>query len=359
MAKRSPTASKRTRKPAPSKKVSEPEKSRALVASQDPQTEISEESEDQEDLSEPQEWPDDGPSDAATLPTTVEDAEHFKRAVSPSDPLRRYLEEVGRHPLLAPEEEYKLAMELREKGDIQAAKKLVSANLRLVVKIAFEYRNFYNNLLDLIQEGNIGLMKAVSKFDPSKGASLGYYGSWWIRSYILKYLLDNFRLVKVGTTQAQKKLFYHLMREKSRLEAQGIVAGPKLLAEKLEVREKDVVEMEQRLSGSGAEMSLDAPIYNDGGRETFASALPDHKQGTEDSLVTAELLKILRDRLPEFEKTLNPKEQNILKERLLSEEPLTLQEIADKYSLTRERVRQLEVRVLSKLRNFLGPSIVE
>src|SRR5208282_3195718 len=155
-----------------------------------------------------------------------------------------------------PEEELRLVMRLREQGDLDAAKSLVSANLRLVIKIAFEYRNIYNNLLDLIQEGNIGLMKAVSKFDPTKGARLGYYASWWIRSYILKYLLDNFRLVKIGTTQAQKKLFYHLMREKERMEAQGLLAAPKLLAEKLNVREKDVVEMEQRLSSRGAEVSL-------------------------------------------------------------------------------------------------------
>ena len=148
---------------------------------------------------------------------------------------------------------------------MNAARRLVQANLRLVVKIAFEYRSMYSNVLDLIQEGNIGLMKAVSKFDPTKGARLGYYSSWWIRSYILKYLLDNFRLVKIGTTQAQKKLFYHLMREKERLEAQGLLAGPKLLAEKLNVREKDVIEMEQRLSGRGAEMSIDTPIDSDSG----------------------------------------------------------------------------------------------
>src|SRR6185295_5011829 len=143
-------------------------------------------------------------------------------------PLKRYLEEVKRYPLLEPNKEFELAVKLKEQGDMNAAKTLVSANLRLVVKIAFEYRTYYSNLLDLIQEGNIGLMKAVSKFDPTKGARLGYYASWWIRSYILKYLLDNFRLVKVGTTQAQKKLFYHLMREKERLEAQGLLAGPKL-----------------------------------------------------------------------------------------------------------------------------------
>ncbi len=277
------------------------------------------------------------------------------RAVSSTDPLRRYLEEVRRHPMLAPEEEFRLAQRLRDSGDIEAAKTLVAANLRLVVKIAFEYRNFYNNTLDLIQEGNVGLMKAVSKFDPTKGARLGYYASWWIRSYILKYLLDNFRLVKIGTTQAQKKLFYHLMREKQRLEAQGMMAGPKLLAEKLEVREKDVIEMSLRLGSSGAEMSLDAPVDPETGATTRLDFLADDHEGADESLARQELLRLLKDKLPDFEKELGEKELRILKERLLSDEPKTLQEVADNYGLTRERARQIEVKVLQKLRKFLAP----
>lgn len=276
-------------------------------------------------------------------------------AVSPLDPLRQYLDEVKRYPLLAPKEEFRLAMKLRSGGDMQAAKMLVSANLRLVVKIAFEYRSMYTNVMDLIQEGNIGLMKAVSKFDPTKGARLSYYSSWWIRSYILKYLLDNFRLVKVGTTQAQKKLFYHLIREKERLEAQGMLAGPKLLAEKLDVREKDVIEMEQRLSGMGAEVSLDAPVDREGGSAvSHVALLPDHRESADEVLAREEWLRILEDRLPEFEKTLGDKEKKLLRERLLAEEPKTLQELADQYGLTRERARQIEAKVISKLREFLG-----
>jgi RNA polymerase sigma-32 factor len=248
-----------------------------------------------------------------------------------------------------------LAIRLRDQGDLDAAKALVSANLRLVVKIAFEYRNFYANVLDLVQEGNIGLMKAVSKYDPTKGARLGYYASWWIRSYILKYLLDNFRLVKVGTTQAQKKLFYHLMREKERIEAQGLLAGPKLLAEKLNVREKDVVEMEQRLSGRGAEMSLDAPVERDSGATTsHMDLLVDQDESADEKLARDELLRLLRKRLPEFESHLNDREQKLLHDRLLAEEPRTLQEVADQYGLTRERARQIEAKVISKLREFLA-----
>lgn len=291
-----------------------------------------------------------------TEPSIPEVVDSDLTAVSPADPLRRYLEELRRYPLLSPEEEYQLALKLRDQGDLNAAKMLVQANLRLVVKIAFEYRTIYSNILDLVQEGNIGLMKAVSKFDPTKGARLGYYASWWIRSYILKYLLDNFRLVKIGTTQAQKKLFYHLMREKERLEAQGLLAGPKLLAEKLNVREKDVIEMEQRLSGSGAEVSLDSPLDREDGKgPAHVTLIPDDQEAADETLAREQLLKLLKERLPDFEKQLNDKELKILKERLLAEEPKTLQEVADLYGLTRERARQIETKVIAKLREFLRP----
>lgn len=280
------------------------------------------------------------------------------RAISPTDPLRRYLDEVRRYPLLTPEEEISLATRLHETGDLDAAKRLVQANLRLVVKIAFEYKSVYANVMDLIQEGNIGLMKAVSKYDPSKGAKVGYYSSWWIRSYILKYLLDNFRLVRVGTTAAQKKLFFHLMREKERLEAQGVFAGPKLLAEKLHVREKDVVEMEKRLGYSGSEVSLDAPMSNDGeGKGTFVDLLEDRGEATDEALAREQLLAMIRDQLPAFEKTLAERERRLLKDRILSEEPKTLQEVADHYGLTRERARQIESGVIQKLRDFLRTSV--
>jgi RNA polymerase sigma-32 factor len=298
-------------------------------------------------------------SNASHLPV---EPSHFEPdlgpAISPTDPLRRYLEELKRYPLLEPEEEFRLAVRLKETGDMDAARRLVAANLRLVVKIAFEYRSYYTNLLDLIQEGNVGLMKAVSKFDPTKGARLGYYASWWIRSYILKYLLDNFRLVKIGTTQAQKKLFYHLMREKERLEAQGLLAGPKLLAERLDVREKDVVEMEQRLSGRGAEVSLDAPV--DPGGETGASHMDfiaDDAEPADERLARAQLLKLLEGKLPAFKKLLGEKELRILSDRLLADAPKTLQEVADLYGLTRERARQIEAKVIQRLRDFLGSTI--
>ncbi|MGE0614120.1 MAG: RNA polymerase factor sigma-32 [Bacteriovoracia bacterium] len=280
-----------------------------------------------------------------------------KRAVSPNDPLKRYMEEVQRYALLTPEQEAALVGRMLKQGDVNAAKMLVSANLRLVVKIAFEYRSMYANILDLIQEGNVGLMKAVSKFDPTKGARLGYYASWWIRSYILKYLLDNFRLVKVGTTQAQKKLFYHLMREKQRLEAQGILAGPKLLADRLDVREKDVIEMEQRLGSGSAEMSLDAPMDPESRGGSFLEKLTDEAEGADDRMAHQELLEVLKRELPVLEEKLNDKELKILRDRILAEEPKTLQEVADLYGLTRERVRQIEAGIVQKLRQLLKPAI--
>ncbi len=291
----------------------------------------------------------------------LEDIDKLPAAISPSDPLRRYMDEVKQYPLLSAEDEMKLAVRLRDTGALDAAKRLVQANLRLVVKIAFEYRSIYSNIMDLVQEGNIGLMKAVSKYDPTKGARLGYYSAWWIRSYILKYLLDNFRLIRLGTTQAQKKLFYHLMREKDRLEAQGIVAGPKLLAERLNVREKDVVEMSQRLSGSGMEMSLDAPMAGDdeGTSLSHMETLIDPHEAADEALARNQWIELLKDRIPAFRERLNEKERRILDERLLAEEPKTLQEIGDKYGLTRERARQIEAKVLEKLREFLKDEMKE
>jgi RNA polymerase sigma-32 factor len=278
------------------------------------------------------------------------------------DLLRQYIRDVSKYSLLSLEEEFALAIKLRDTGDLEAARRLVSANLRLVVKIAMEYRSAYQNVMDLIQEGNIGLMRAVSKFDPAKGAKLSYYASWWIRSYILKYILDNFRLVRVGTTQAQKKLFFHLMREKERLEAQGLVAGPKLLADKLNVREQDVVEMEQRLSGRGAEMSLNQPVGGGGGEDDTSTTHQDFLAAKEEEspdlvLANAELRRIIANHIEDFAKTLKEKEVAVFRERLAAEEPKTLQEVADQFGLTRERVRQIESKVIEKLREYYNKYI--
>ncbi len=268
------------------------------------------------------------------------------------DPLKQYLRDIAHTQPLDPETEIALFKRLHTEGDLSAARELVQANLKLVVKIAFEYRSMVNNLLDLIQEGNIGLMKAVSKFDPTKGARLGYYATWWIRSYILKYLIDNFRLVKVGTSHAQKKLFYHLLREKERLEAQGIQATPALLAHQLDVKEKDVIEMQQRLLTSGAESSIDAGGTDQDGSRSLSQTLTDDRETADHALEREEWLSILEARLPEFRNQLNEREINVLESRILSDVPKTLQEVANEYGLTRERVRQIESKIIDKLRKF-------
>ena len=278
--------------------------------------------------------------------------------IQPADPLQRYMLELSRHPVLDPEIQIEMAKELKETGNLEIARKLVTTNLRLVVKIAMEYKNSYQNVLDLIQEGNVGLMKAVANYDPYKGTRLSYYASWWIRSYILKFLLDNFRLVKVGTTQAQKKLFYNLMREKERLEAQGIAVGPKLLAEKLDVKESEVEEMNLRLSSAGSEVSLDRPIDPDGdGKATAISALPSQETSIDVRLMQNQLESKLNKELDSFMSQLNEKERAVLQQRLLQDEPATLQEIADIFGLSRERARQIEEKVIEKLRNHLRSTI--
>jgi RNA polymerase sigma-32 factor len=270
------------------------------------------------------------------------------------DPLTLYLKEISKHKLLTIEEERELTAELLKTGDIEVAKKLVLANLRLVVKIALEYKNAYKNIMDLIQEGNIGLMKAVSKYDPSKGAKLSYYASWWIRSYILKFILDNFRLIKIGTTQEQKKLFYNLMREKERLMNLGISPDSKLLSENLGVSEKSVIEMDYRLGMSGQEVSLDRPLNEENGRQVLSDIMSIEEEPLDEKLANLENLEILKSELEKFIKTLKPRDQEIFKKRLLSEVPESLQAIADQYGVSRERIRQVEERLIEQLKIYMS-----
>jgi RNA polymerase sigma-32 factor len=272
----------------------------------------------------------------------------------PDDPLTVYLREISKYPLLSPEQEQALTRALEETGDIEIAKQLVVANLRLVVKIAMEYRSAYANVLDLIQEGNIGLMKAVSKYDASKGAKLSYYASWWIRSYILKFILDNFRLVKMGSGNEQKKLFYNLMREKSRLEAMGVTPDAKQISENLGVSEKAVLVMDQRLSPSGGEYSLDRPIREDG-PSTYADVLGDMDQPPlDDVLGDLQSIEILKEHLKDFVKDLKDRDRDIFTKRLLSEVPPSLQQIADEYGVSRERIRQIEERLIKNLKVYMS-----
>jgi RNA polymerase sigma-32 factor len=264
-------------------------------------------------------------------------------APASTDSLRAYLAEVRQFKLLSREEQERLVAQYKAEGDPELAHKLITANLRLVVKIAMEFQSHWlNNLLDLIQEGNVGLMQALKKFDPGKGVKFSYYASYWIKAYILKYIMDNWRMVKIGTTQAQRKLFYNLRKERDKIMKEGLEPGQKLLAERLGVLESEVEEMDMRLS-AGREVSLDAPVNSDS-EQSQISFLPSEAPGAESLLEAGQLKELLRDKLDLFRETLSDREKNILEKRLLAESPVTLQEIGEEYGISRERVRQLEER---------------
>ena len=274
-----------------------------------------------------------------------------------ADSLSLYIREISKFPLLKPEEEYTLARKVIDENDPDAAFRLVSSHLRLVVKIAMDFqRRWMQNVLDLIQEGNVGLMRAVNKFDPEKGIKFSYYAAFWIKAYILKFIMDNWRMVKIGTTQAQRKLFYNLNKERQKLIAQGFDPDAAMLSKHLNVSEKQVVEMEQRMDGS--DVSLDATINTDGNPgASRIELLPALGPGIEDVLADNEIAHMVRDRLKTIGPLLSEKEAYILEHRLLTDEPVTLREIGEKYDITRERVRQIEARLLQKVRDHLFKEI--
>jgi RNA polymerase sigma-32 factor len=270
------------------------------------------------------------------------------------DALQTYLREVQRHPLLTPEETQALAVKFLQTQDAAAAARLVTANLRLVVKIAYEYRRAYKNIMDLIQEGNIGLMQAVKRYDPYRGVKLSSYAAWWIRAYILRFILNNWRLVKLGTTQAQRKLFFNLRKKRAELQALGIDPTNEEIAKQLNVPESEVADMDVRLQSS--EKSLDAPVGDAEGRSIAkVDMMPSSAEGPESLLADNELQGLLKEKLADFRKTLvgKDKELAIFDERLVADEPLTLQELGDRFGISRERVRQLEQRLTGKLREYL------
>jgi RNA polymerase sigma-32 factor len=265
--------------------------------------------------------------------------------------------EVTRHPLLTREEEIALAKQYRDTGDVKAAYRLVSSNLRLVVKLAHEYHRNPLSLLDLVQEGNIGLMQAVKKFDPERGVKLASYAAWWIRAYILRYIMDNWKMVKLGTTEAQRKLFFKLRQEQERLLKQGVEVTPRLLADRLNVTEQDVVEMDQRLGND--EVSLDAPVPGSDDDKTTRGDrfLPSAAPAADESLGNAELREIFRTKLAAFAEKLNEKEKYIFEKRLIADEPQTLQDIGAHYGFSRERARQLEAALIVRMRKYMQEEI--
>jgi len=280
-----------------------------------------------------------------------------ERALVPYDPLQLYLYEIKKYKLLTKEEETELAIRVKEYNDEEAAYRLITSNLRLVVKIAMDFHRYWTkSLLDLIQEGNLGLIQAVKKFDPYRGIKFSYYSSYWIKAYMLSFIMKNWKLVKIGTTQTQRKLFYNLAKEREKLISQGIMPETKLLAERLNVKETDIEEMTQRLGGG--EVSINAPV-GDGGKEEYSSFLPDEKMDIDDQLSEIQGRTVLLDKLDEYRKTLKGKELDIFESRIMADNPLTLQELGDKYSISRERVRQIQARIVSNIKKWLSEEITD
>ncbi|HID70768.1 MAG TPA: sigma-70 family RNA polymerase sigma factor [Desulfobacterales bacterium] len=297
---------------------------------------------------EPQQHPLVAISEETNLPTVSNPALH------------RYLQEISQYELLSREETAELATRFREEGDQDAAYRLVSANLRLVVKVAMDFQKYWmQNFMDLIQEGNVGLVQATKKFDPYRGVKFSYYAAYWIRAYILKFIMDNWRLVKIGTTQAQRRLFFSLNKEKKLLEAQGFKPEVKLLAERLNVKESEVIEMSQRMDSW--DVSLESPVRSDSDDEQ-KSFIPSNGPAIEDIVAGEQMKDRLAELLTVLKVKLNDKERMILEERLLTDEPLTLQTIADRFGISRERVRQIEVNLLKKMKKYLEaemPDIID
>jgi len=291
----------------------------------------------------------------AGKPKVAPEVQPEERGLVPYDPLQLYLSEIKQYNLLTREEEKELAIRVREHNDKKAAYRLVTSNLRLVVKIAMDFHRYWTkNLLDLIQEGNLGLLQAVKKFDPYRNIKFSYYSSFWIKAYILKFIMDNWKLVKIGTTQTQRKLFFNLAKERDKLIAQGFSPEPALLAERLDVKEEEVVEMSQRLGGW--EVSLSSPV-NDDSREPYSALLPDTGRDIDEQLSEHEGRKLLSDKLKEFRETLSGKEADIFDKRIVAEEPLTLQELGDKYHISRERIRQLQEKIIKNIKKWLKEEI--
>jgi RNA polymerase sigma-32 factor len=299
---------------------------------------------------------DESVEDGAALPVLARRGKGGEASIAKYDPLQAYMREVQQHALLTKVEEHDLATRYVKTGDVDAAARLVTANLRLVVKIAYEYRRAYRNMMDLIQEGNIGLMQAVKRYDPYRGVKLSSYAAWWIRAYMLRYMLNNWRMVKLGTTQAQRKLFFNLNKEKARLSAMGIEPTHAEIAQRLNVDEKEVIEMDRRLSRGDA--SLDMPV-GDGDNSSVARVelLSSGAPGPEQDTTSAQLGNILHGELGRFRATLAGKDALIFDKRMVAEDPLTLQELGDEFGVSRERVRQLESRISGKLRAFLKDSL--
>jgi RNA polymerase sigma-32 factor len=278
-----------------------------------------------------------------------------KGLAAANDPIATYLAEIRRYPLLTKEQEQALAQRYRETGDPKAAEQLVTSNLRFVVKVAAEYSRFGAKLIDLIQEGNVGLMHAVKEFNPYKGVRLITYAVWWIRGYIQEYLMRQYSLVRIGTTQNQRKLFYRLQKEQAALDSQGHAPTVAMIAGKLGVSEEEVETMSKRLSGR--DVSLSAPIDSENPVAPLLDFEAAPEPAVDESIGNLEELNVLKENLEKLRPSLSAKETYILEKRILADEPQTLQEIGEHYGVTREAVRQLEARLIGKIRKAVTESL--
>lgn len=274
------------------------------------------------------------------------------------DLLTQYLSEIRRYSLLDPEEERKVAQSYYETGDPKAAERLVTANLRLVVKIAFQYHRQWANVLDLIQEGNVGLVEALSRYDPYRGIRFSSYAQYWIRAMILRFLMDNFRLVRLGSTRNGRKLFFQLQKERERLLREGVVPNPQNLAQRLEVPESEIIAVDQHLRAPA--ISLYAPVSGEEGRPLSEVVADTDTASPEAAIADSQLSELLQGKLRAFEQTLeDERERAIWRERLMAPEPSSLSDLGDHYSVSKERIRQIEVRIKRRLKAYLQAELGE
>lgn len=275
------------------------------------------------------------------------------RSSEGGDLLAHYLSEVRRYPLLDPEEERKAAVAWYEQGDQEAAERLVTANLRLVVKLAFQYHRQWSSILDLIQEGNVGLVEALSRFDPYRGIRFSSYAQYWIRAMILRFLMDNFRMVRLGSTRNGRKLFFQLQKEKERLVKEGLRPSTRLLAERLDVPESEVISVDQHLRAPA--VSLHAPVGADEEGRSLADVVPDSgATHPDDDVAQHQLGALVREKLEAFAETLtDEREQAIWVERLTAMDPVPLSVLGKRFDVSKERIRQVESRLRKRLKAFL------
>lgn len=274
------------------------------------------------------------------------------------DLLAYYLSEIRRYSLLDPEEERRVALKYYETGDATAAERLVTANLRLVVKIAFQYHRQWANVLDLIQEGNVGLVEALSRYDPYRGIRFSSYAQYWIRAMILRFLMDNFRLVRLGSTRNGRKLFFQLQKERERLLREGIPASAARLAERLEVPESEVIAVDQHMRAPA--VSFQSPVGGEEGRPLSEVVADEDLRSPESTVAGQELGSIVQEKLRAFEATLeDERERAIWRERLVAADPASLSDLGDKYEVSKERIRQIEVRIKRRLKAWLQQELGE